>query len=157
MADHPELPGCGQKWAWKGSPGWYRQIRPSQWASLPQPALEGRELWSPASLRLPELVLSSVLKYVYRGTRLQCGYAQSETFLANGPFFCSLGRWTTQGPSSRGQQYNLYRRVRVCVYEIQTSSCAHSVCSHYSIVQIWTSCSFFLPSLWLNTLAFMLL
>lgn len=116
MADHPELPGCGQKWARKGSPGWYSQIRPSQWASLLQPALEGGELWSPFSLRLLELALPSLLKYRSQGARLQYSYVQSETSLANGPFFCSLGRWTTQAPSSRGQQYNLCQIVCLCLW-----------------------------------------
>lgn len=110
----PWIPGCGQKWAHEGSPGWCSHITLLMWASPPHLALEGRELLSPASHPLWEVTLSSLLSHISRGSWLQYCYPWSETFITDSWFFCSLGRWTAQVPSSRGQQYNLCQRVCFC-------------------------------------------
>lgn len=97
MADH--LAGCRQKWAHESPENAAGE------AAIP-PGL--RELSSPASRRTGELTLHFWTMYLEAlGHRtVRC----NQIFIANSAFSCSLGRWTAQLPSSRGQQYNPCQR-----------------------------------------------
>lgn len=124
----PWIPGCGQKWAHGGSPGWCSQITLLMRASLSHPALAGGELSSPAAQALgahppftSELPISRLL-----ATVLLCVVRD---FYHKWPIFLLLRQTNcTSSQQQRAEIQPLPQSMFLCLMKYwQTSSRAQSV------------------------------